>query len=127
MVIKTRSKEVPKTDNEEKEDDFELIRIDKGNLKFSDGTETKVFKYSSKSKKSYLDIDDVGVLYNELKDVFDNGKIQIKGLADKWITLSNFNSKIILSGDDMDDYFQGRVDDTTKFKSFSQLIISVGG
>jgi len=126
-MVQTR-KNVVVVDSDEEEDDinnFDLVRVDNHKLKFKDGTETKVFKYSSKDKKTYLEIEDVGLLYEELKTVFDADKIQIRGLADKWITLLNFGQKNILQEEDMDNYFKGKVEDTSKFKTFSQLLITV--
>jgi hypothetical protein len=116
------NKEVKKVDEV---DDFDLVRIDNQKLKFKDSTELKVFKYSSKDKKSFLKLDDVGLLYEELCEVFEPSKIQIRGLGNTWITLKNFGGEI-LTDDDVDSYFKGKINDNTRFKSFSQLMISVG-
>ncbi len=112
-------------EQKEEEPDFNLVRIDSGKLRFKDSTECKVFKYSSKDNKTFLKLDDIALLYDELKSEFKENQIQIRGLADGWKTLKNFNTELV-DEDTVDNYFQGKLEDTTKFKSFSQLLISIG-
>jgi hypothetical protein len=112
-------------EQKEEEPDFNLVRIDNHKLKFKDSTECKVFKYSSKDNKTFLKLEDISLLYDELKREFKENQIQIRGLADGWKTLKNFNTDLV-DDDIMDDYFAGKIKDTTKFKSFSQLLITIG-
>ena len=72
-MVQTRKNVVVIDSDEEKDDinNFDLVRVDNHKLKFKDGTETKVFKYSSKDKKTYLVIE----LKNKEYKLFKNVKI----------------------------------------------------
>jgi hypothetical protein len=48
----------------------------------------------------------------------------IRGLSGEWQTLK-YLKKSLITEEDIDEYFDSKVDDSKKFKSFSQLEITV--
>jgi hypothetical protein len=48
----------------------------------------------------------------------------IRGLSGEWRTLK-YLKKSLITEEDIDEYFDSKVDDSKKFKSFSQLEITV--
>ena len=129
MPTFTKSKKTPNIIIQEEEDplaDIEIRKLDKHQIKFKDGTSTNVYQINTKDKKTYLDYEDVELVASELKSKFPNKRIQVRGLAEKWKVLKPYDRDVIKE-QDFDDYFKGKVEDTTKFKKFSQLLIFIGG
>ena len=82
----------------------------------------------SRNDKKMLSMDEIAEISKSIQTQADKKnekiKIMIRGLnIDKWYTLKSFHSD--LNPDEVDDYLEGLVHDTHKFKDFFQIHLTV--
>ena len=82
----------------------------------------------SRNDKKMLSMDEIAEISKSIQTQADKKnekiKIMIRGLnIDKWYTLKSFHSD--LNADEVDDYLEGLVHDTHKFKYFFQIHLTV--
>lgn len=86
--------------------------------------EIKVTLQNNKSEISYKDVEKIVLAMEkgfEKEDI--NAKILVRGMSDRYRTLKGYKTK--LNQADIEDYYEGLVEDTSKFLLFSQLQIIV--
>ena len=88
-----------------------------------DKSTTKILKLTAKKAQDNITLNDIKGIINAIYKKDPSAKVRIRGLADSWRTLKGFNSDL-LTDEEIDEYLNGRVKNTSKFKSFSQLEIS---
>lgn len=95
---------------------------------FPDGTTSKVVRLTPKKATDMIALSDIREIYNTVraKPEYANKKIFVQGMADRRRDLVSKNG-IFVSDDDYDDYLDGRVQDKSKFRRFSQVQIMIYG
>ena len=96
------------------------------NTKLKNSAKTTV--QISKSNKTEMDVKDVEDLVNGLETVAKQKKEKVKImvralLIDKWITLKGYDQELDLM--DLDEYYDNKVEDSSKCDKFIQLQVSV--
>lgn len=88
-----------------------------------DKSTTKILKLTAKKAQDNITLNDIKSIITAINKKDPSAKVRIRGLADSWKTLKGFNSDL-MTDEDIDEYLNGRVRNTSKFKSFSQIEIS---
>ena len=70
------------------------------------------------------DVKEIVKAFNNKQNKNKKDEIMIRGLSGEWRTLK-YLKKSLITEEDIDEYFDSKVDDSKKFKSFSQLEITV--
>jgi hypothetical protein len=97
--------------------DIELIKNSKVGK-----NEIKIFNYTAKNKKDGLTIKDMKNVIKSITDKDQRNKVRIRALGDTWKTLKSFDTEL-MTDDEIDEYLNGRVRNTSKFHSFYQFEI----
>jgi hypothetical protein len=70
------------------------------------------------------DVKEIVKAFNNKQNKNKKDEIMIRGLSGEWQTLK-YLKKSLITEEDIDEYFDSKVDDSKKFNRFSQLEITV--
>ena len=94
---------------------------------FRDGSISKVIEIKPKRNNEVIQLDDVRKMYNILKKKHQNKKIHIQGMSGDRKRQLTVDGNRFVTDDDYDDYFDGKVEDDSKFKLFYQIKVNIYG
>ena len=108
---------------------MKTFNIETSELKISRGKEERITFTITGENESMITYNQVKKLVNKLqeKNGFDKNKIIVRGMVDQLRQLKGFNSDFI-TDEDLEEYYNNKSKekiDTSKFKKFSQISITV--
>jgi hypothetical protein len=83
----------------------------------------KTVQISAVNEEDEFTVNDIKNIVKSLQKN-TNDKVLVRGLVDNWKTLKPMDGDLMTDGE-IDDYLKNRVKTTSKFKSFSQVQITV--